>query len=100
MLNGYLKLSSARNSLYASIDINQCLIQLSLSQSYAESGLANLSEECGAPNNVPAGRTFRGRVTRLSERHVRDSLTGANDHVIRILKGYGIFRRKAVVAIQ
>ena len=100
VLNEYLKFPSAGNSLYSSSDINQCLIQLSLSQGFAEGGLATLSEKCGRQNNVPTGRTFRGRVERLSEGYVRDSLTGANDHVIRILKGYGVFRRKAVVAID
>ena len=100
MLNEHLKFPSAKNSLYTGSDINQCLIQLSLSQGFAESGLANFSEKCGRQNNVPTGRTFRGRAERLPEGHVRDSLTGANDHVLRILKGYGVFRRKAVVAID
>ena len=100
LLNEYLKFPSAKNSLYTGSDINQCLIQLSLSQGFAECGLANLSEKCGRQNNVPTGRTFRGRTERLPEGHVRDSLTGANDHVIRILKGYGVFWRKAVVAID
>ena len=100
VLNEYLKFPSAKNSLYTSGEINQCLMQLSLSQGFAESGLANLSEKCGGRNNVPTGRTFRGRAERLSEGQVRESLTGANDHVLRILKGYGVFRRKAVVAID
>ena len=48
LLNEYLQFPVAKNSLYTSSDINQCLIQLSLSQSYAESGLVNLSEKCGS----------------------------------------------------
>lgn len=100
LLNDYLKFPSAKNRLYTSSDINQCLIQLSLSQSYAESGLANLSEKCSTPNKVPTGRTFRGRIERLAEKQIKDALTGANDQVLRILKNYGVFRRKAVAAID
>ena len=98
LLNDYLKFPSAKNRLYTSSDINQCLIQLSLSQSYAESGLANLSEKCSTPNKVPTGRTFRGRIERLAEKQIKDALTGANDQVLRILKNHGVFRRKAVAA--
>jgi hypothetical protein len=100
LLNEYLQFPVAKNSLYSGSDINQCLIQLSLSQSYAESGLANLSEKCGTPNNVPTGRTFRGRIERLSEKQIRDALTKAKDRVLLVLRSYCIFRRKAAVAID
>jgi putative transposase len=100
LLNDYLKFPVAKNNLYNSSDINQCLIELSLSQNYAESGLANLSEKCSLPNKVPTGRTFRGRIERLSEKKIRDSLTQANDQVLHILRSYCIFRRKATVAID
>lgn len=100
LLNNYLKFPSAKNSLYTSSDINQCLIQLSLSQSYAESGLADLSEKCDTSNKVPTGRTFRGRIERLAEKQIRDALIQANDQVLLILKSYCMFRRKAVVAID
>jgi hypothetical protein len=36
----------------------------------------------------------------LPEGYVGDSLTGVNDYVLRILKGYGVFLRRAVVAID
>ena len=100
LLNDYLKFPSAKNSLYTSSDINKCLIQLSLSQSYAESGLACLSEKCKSPNKVPTARTFRGRIERLAEKQIRDALIKANDQVLFILRNYSIFRRKAVVAID
>lgn len=100
LLNQYLKFPANKNRLYTSSDINQCLIQLSLSQSYAESGLTNLSEKCDTPNKVPTGRTFRGRIERLSEKQIRDALIQANDQVLLILKSYSIFRRKAAVAID
>lgn len=100
LLNQYLKFPSAKNSLYNSSDINQCLIQLSLSKSYAESGLADLSEKCDLPNRVPTGRTFRGRIERLAEKQLRDALIQANDQVLLILRRYRIFRRKATVAID
>ena len=100
LLDNYLKFPSAKNSLYNSNDINQCLIQLSLSQSYAESGLADLSEKCDKSNRVPTGRTFRGRIERLAEKQIRDALIQANDQVLLILRSYSIFRRKATVAID
>jgi len=100
ILNEYLKFPSAKNRLYTSSEINQCLIQLSLSKSYAESGLADLSEKCGTSNKVPTGRTFRGRIERLDEKQIRDALTKANDQVLLMLRSYSIFRRKAVVAID
>ena len=100
LLNEYLKYPTAKNSLYNSNDINQCLIELSLSQSYAESGLADLSEKCDQSNKVPTGRTFRGRIERLAEKQIRESLIEANDQVLLILRRYSIFKRKAVVAID
>jgi hypothetical protein len=100
LLNEYLIFPSARNRLYTSVNINQCLIQLSLSKGYAESGLADLQEKCIAPNKVPTGRTFRGRVERLGEKQIRDALTKANDQLLLILRSYSIFRRKATVAID
>ena len=100
LLNEYLQFPVAKNSLYISSDINQCLIQLSLSKSYAESGLADLSEKCNTPNKVPTGRTFRGRIERLAEKQIRDALIQANDQILLILRSYCLFRRKAVVAID
>ena len=100
LLNEYLKFPAAKNSLYASSDLNQCLIQLSLSKSYAESGLANLSERCATSNKVPTGRTFRGRIERLAEKQIRDALIQANDQVLLTLRSYSLFRRKATVAID
>jgi putative transposase len=100
LLNEHLKFPSAKNSLYTSCDINQCLIELSLSKNYAESGLANLSEKCDATNKVPTGRTFRGRIERLAEKQIREALIQSNDQVLLILRRYSIFRRKAVVAID
>ncbi len=100
LLNEYLQFPVAKNSLYISSDINQCLIQLSLSQSYAESGLADLSEKCNTPNKVPTGRTFRGRIERLAEKQIRNALIQANDQILLILRSHCLFRRKAVVAID
>jgi putative transposase len=100
LLNSTLKHPSAKNSLYNSSDINQCLVQLSLSQRYAESGLADLAEKCNTPNKVPTGRTFRGRIELLAEKQIRDALIEANDQVLLTLRRYSIFRRKATVAID
>lgn len=100
LLNSTLKYPSAKNSLYNSGDINQSLVQLSLSQSYAESGLADLAEKCGPSNMVPTGRTFRGRIERLTEKQIRDALIEANDQVLLLLRRYSLFRRKATVAID
>jgi putative transposase len=100
LLNDYLHFPSAKNSLYTSSDLNQCLIELSLSQSYAESGLSDLSEKCNASNTVPTGRTFRGRVERLAEKQIREALIAANDQVLLTLRRYSIFKRRVVVAID
>ena len=100
LLNKYLHFPVAKNSFYTSSDINQCLIELSLSKSYAESGLTNLSEKCDTTNKVPTGRTFRGRIERLAEKQIREALIEANDQVLLILRRYSIFKRKAVVAID
>jgi len=93
LLSEYLKFPAAKNSLYNTNDINQCLLQLSLNEDYAESGLANLSTKCSLPNRVPTGRAFRGRIERLAEKQIRDALIPANDEVLLILKSYSIFRR-------
>ena len=100
ILNDHLKFPSAKNGLYSSNDMNHCIIELSLSKSYAESGLADLSEKCSPSNKVPTGRTFRGRIERLAEKQIRESLIEANDQVLLILRRYCIFKRKAVVAID
>jgi hypothetical protein len=75
LLNEYLKFPAAQNSLYSGSEINQCLIQLSLREDYAESGLANLSLKCTFPNRVPTGRTFRRRIERLEIKEIRKALT-------------------------
>lgn len=100
LLNSYLKYPAAKNSLYTSNHLNQCLIELSLSKSYAESGLGNLSVKCSQSNKIPTGRTFRGRIERLDEKQIREAIIGANDQVLLFLRRYGIFRRKAIVAID
>ena len=100
LLSEHLKFPAAKNSFYRSSDIHQCLLQLSLSEDYAESGLANLSVRCNVPNRVPTGRTFRGRIERIEEKEIRKALTHANDQVLRVLKSYGVFKRRAVVAID
>jgi hypothetical protein len=100
LLNEHLKFPAAKNSLYNTNDINHCLIQLSLSESYPESGLADLSQKCNPKNNVPTGRTFRARIERLKEKQIHDALTKSNDQVLQVAKSYGVFRRKAVVAID
>ena len=100
LLNNYLKSPAAKNNLYTSNDINQCLIQLSLSQNYAENGLANLQEKYNTSNKVPTARTFKGKIERLSETQIRDTLIQANDQVLLILKRYSIFRHKTAVAID
>jgi putative transposase len=100
LISEHLKFPAAKNSLYNSKDINHCLIQLSLSEGYAESGLANLSEKCNIKNSVPTGRTFRGKIEHLEERQIREALTKSNNQVLQVAKSYGIFRRKTVVAID
>jgi hypothetical protein len=100
LLNENLKFPVAKNGLYNTRDINQCLIQLSLCEGYSESGLADLSERCTPKNRVPTGRTFRGRIERLKETQIREALTKSNDQVLQIAKSYGLFRRKAAVAID
>ena len=95
-----LKFSAAQNILYTSSDSNQCLLQLSLGEKYAESGLADLSIRCGVPNRVPTGKTFRSRIERIEETQIREALTQANDQVLCALKKYGVFKRKATVAID
>jgi hypothetical protein len=100
LLNDHLQFPSAKNSLYSSNDINQCILELSLHKSYAESGLADLSEKCSPKNKVPTGRTFRGRIERLAEKQIREALIEANDEVLLILRRYCIFKRKATVAID
>jgi hypothetical protein len=100
LINEHLKFPAAKNSLYNSRDINHCLIQLSLSEGYAESGLADLSQKCNPKNRVPTGRTFRARIERLEEKQIHEALTKSNDQVLQVAKSYGVFRRKAVVAID
>lgn len=100
LMSKHLKFPAAKNSLYSSRNIHGCLLQLSLREGYAEGGLANLSLRCNLPNRVPTGRTFRGRVEQVEKGEVRRALTEANDEVLRTLKGFGVFRRRAVVAID
>lgn len=100
LLNEHLKFPTAKNNLYNTSDINYCLIQLSLTEGYAESGLANLQEKRNPKNNVPTGRTFRARIERLKETQIQKALTNSNDQVLKVIKNYGVFKRKAVVAID
>jgi len=100
LINAHLKFPAAKNSLYTSSHINHCLLQLSLSEGYAESGLTNLSVKCNPKNKVPTGRTFRGRVERLQEKEIREALIQANDQALGALKSRGVFKRRATVAID
>lgn len=100
LMGRHLKFPAAGNSLYSSRDVNSCLLNLSLMGGYAEGGLADLSLRCSLPNHVPTGRAFRGRVERVEVGAIRRSITEVNDDVLRILKGFGIFRRRAVVAVD
>jgi len=101
LLNSHLKYPSAKNSLYNNSQINQCLIQLSLTQSYAESGLSNLQIKTTTNNtHIPTGRTFRARTQRLDEKQIRTSLTAANDQLLQTLKNKGILKRKTTAAID
>lgn len=96
----HLKFPAAKNSLYNTKNIHSCLLQLSLRGGYAEGGLADLSLRCSLPNHVPTGRAFRGRVERVDVGEIRRSLAEANDEVLRTLKGFGVFKRKAAAAID
>ena len=95
------KTSHNQKQQYNSSQINQCLIQLSLTQSYAENGLTNLQIKCTSNNaHIPTGKTFRTRTQRLSETQIRSSLTAANDQMFHTLRNLGVLRRKATVAID
>jgi hypothetical protein len=100
LMNAHLKFPAAKNSFYTSSDVNHCLLHLSLSGGYAESGLTTLSVKCNPKNRVPTGRAFRGRVERLQEKEIRKALTQANDQVLGALKSRGVFKRRATVAID
>jgi putative transposase len=101
LLDSHLKYPTAKNSLYNSSQINHCLIQLSLTQSYAESGLTNLQIKCSTNNtHIPTGRTFRTKTQRLSQTQIHNALTAANDQIFHTLKSLGVLRRKATVAID
>lgn len=100
LMNRHLKLEAARNSVFSSRHIHSCLLHLSLNEGYAEGGMVSLSSKCSLPNKVPTGRTFRDRVERVKAEEVCRSLTEANDEALRTLKGFGAFRRRAVVAID
>jgi putative transposase len=100
LLSEHLRFPAGKNSVYSSGNIHNCLIQLSLSEGYAESGLASLSVKCSLQNRVPTGRTFRGRIERLEEGDIREALTRANDQVLRAIKSHGVFKRRAVAAID
>lgn len=100
VMTEHLKFPAAKNSVYSTRDIHGCLLQLSLREGYAEGGLANLSLRCNGPNKVPTGRTFRGRVERVEVKEIRKAFIEANDEVLRTVRGFGIFRRRTVVAID
>ncbi len=100
VMTEHLKFPAAKNSLYSTRDIHGCLLHLSLREGYAEGGLANLSLRCNLSNKVPTGRTFRGRVERVEAKEIREAFIEANDEVLRTVRGFGVFRRRAVVAID
>jgi putative transposase len=96
----HLKFRSASNSLYNTRTINTCLLQISLREGYAQGELTNLQLKFNMPSWVPTGHTFRNRVEALSRKQVQTAFTGANDEILKILKGQGIFKRYATVAID
>jgi hypothetical protein len=61
-INQHLKFPSAPNSLYNTRDINTCLLQLSIKESYAQGELANLQLKLTLPSRVPTGHTFRNKI--------------------------------------
>lgn len=112
LLNQHLKYPAAKNRTYSSSDINNCLVQLSFTRNYAESGLDQLSEKCDkqsrnqqkgrtrSRNRVPTGRTFRERIERLQESQIREALTSANDQLLQTLRGRGLLKRNVTAAID
>jgi putative transposase len=96
----FLTFPSAPNSIYTTRDINACLLQLSLTEGYAQGELANLQLKFNMPRWVPTGHTFRNRIQNLNRDQVQAAFTFANDEILKILKGCGIFKRYAIVAID
>lgn len=100
LMSEHIKFPSASNSLYNTRAINACLMQLSIREAYAQGELANLQLKLKLPSWVPTGHTFRSRVEALSRDQVQSAFTLANDEILKILKGCGVFKRHAVVAID
>jgi len=99
IMNQYLKFPSAPNNLYNTRNINTCLLQLSIKESYAQGELANRQLKLTLPSRVPTC-TLRNKIETLNRNQVQQAFTAANDETIKILKAHGIFKRNAIVAID
>jgi hypothetical protein len=99
-MNAQLKFPSAPNNLYNTQDINACLLQISIREGYAQGELANLQLKLKMPRWVPTGHTFRNRVEALNRNQVQSAFNSANDEILNKLKGCGVFKRYAIVAID
>jgi putative transposase len=100
LMSEHLKFPSAPNSLYNTRNINACLLQISIKEGNAQGELANLQLKLNMPRWVPTGHTFRNRVEAQSRDHVQAAFRWANDEIIKILKGKGVFKRHTTVAID
>ena len=102
LLENYLSLEAAANTVYTSRQIISYLLYLCIKKEYAQGGMTILSNKTKCPKKVPTGRTLRNRLQTTNAKDIQTYLTEANNALLNKLRklGHGIFKRKVTVAID
>ena len=91
-----IPVSDGHNSLYDEIDLHHSLIELSISNGYAESGMKGLALEAAAASSsgrrVPSGSWVRDMVGNVPEGEMREKLDRALESTFdRVKSSYKLF---------
>src|SRR6266571_5636845 len=88
-----MPVSSGQNSLYDEMDLHHALIELSISNGYAESGMKGLALEAATSSGkrVPSGSWVRDRVGNVPEGEMREKLDRALESTLDQVKSFKLF---------
>src|SRR5712691_3690765 len=97
-----IPVSSGNNSLYDEIDLHHSLIELSISNGYAESGMKGLALEAATSSGrrVPSGSWVRDMVGNVPEEEMREKLDRALESTLDQVKKYKLFNAPIMAAVD
>jgi hypothetical protein len=100
-----IPVSESHNALYDEEDLHHALIELSISNGYAESGMEGLALEAAASSGssggrIPSGSWVRDTVGCVPEREMREKLDRALASTLDEVKAFKLFTVPVMAAID